>query len=560
MALIDDLSVQVSADTADFRRDMSAAERALQGVSDDAILAGAAMQALQGRTDEAGDEMSQLAVKSQGASGGLTSAAASAFNAQINFGSLSVVTAASLVPALFTLSAALVPVVSALGGLVAVAGAIAGVGIVGAIGAIATNTEVLKSEFTTTVNVLKEELAPAFDLATQVLMVWMETLRDVASELLPTESALSEVAGAFAQLGEVLIESLPMFTELAVALTQEFLPPFTMWLDDILPQLPGMISAFVASFRRMIPRFMEAGRLLRELLPPLLEFGFTALSVVGPALADLAASTTNLITSFNSLDAGLQSLLTSGSLVLPIITAMVGVFGGLSAPVLAAVGAVVALAAAYQKNVGGIQTTVNNLGAEMGRVFAERLPSLLDAFRQFWDTWGDEISTVANVLIRVFGTGLVNAVDLAASSMEAFLLALSGDWSGAVDVLLSSFERLATRVFKLVNDLTGGAFADLTDGLLRTINEVGRIIQAGADELGVDLNIPDFDPIAMQDVSQQAMTPADRNLQEAANQQQETTVEVRVEGDTDLVRQVSAQAIDRQRRGIERQTGGRTQP
>jgi len=584
MANIDSLSVRITGDSDSLERAVDSAERSLFGLNDNALQTAAALEILEGRTDEAGDEMSQLARKSTTASGGVASLGISSDIASVRVAGLSAVTIGSLIPALVTLSAALVPVVAGLGGLAAVAGSIVGVGLVGVLGGVAARTEQLKEDVQILQNTILDEFGPAFEYAGVVMEQMLLMFTNVIDELVPAQDVVRDIGEQFLWMARTIIDTLPAFVELATTLAQEFLPPFNRWLEDILPELPGMISAFVDAFRRMIPRFVEAGRILREMLPVLLEFGFTALEVVGPALASLAERMTSAMETFNSLDASTQDLLHTASLILPILTAMTALLGGISAPVIAAVGAIAALGVAYDKNIGGIQTTINGVVSQMQTVFANRLPGLLSAFRNFWGVWGDEIMFVVDAIINILGTGLVNAVDVAFTSMTALLntvadlgralsAVLEGDFGRASDILvdrfttnintiISLFGRLLTRTTQMVNDMTGGVFEDLVNGLIGTINEIGSIIMEGADALGVELDIPEFEPIQMeQDRPSGRMNTSEfRQTTAEAGQTGPTEVNVNVEGDTDVIENITAEAIERQKRRTTRNTGGTTSP
>jgi len=129
--VFDELDVRVTADTGSFERGIDSAERSLDSFSPQALETAGALQILQGRADEAGDELFDIAPRATTAAVGLEGVSLGATSASISFSGLATVTAVSLLPAIVALSTALVPVVAAFGGFVAVAGAIVGIGVGG---------------------------------------------------------------------------------------------------------------------------------------------------------------------------------------------------------------------------------------------------------------------------------------------------------------------------------------------------------------------------------------------------------------------------------------------
>jgi len=307
MATVDDLSVRVSASTADFTTGMGRAEDALSDVRDDAILTSGAMQVLQGRMDEAGDEASQAGAQASASSGGFLGLASSAATAEVSFSSLSLVTATALIPSLIALSSVVAPLAAALGGFITVAGAIGGIGLVGFLGAAATRSERLKSTFNELKSTLQAELAPVFDVFAGVLERLMTELTAIVPELVPARKVIKQIAAQFEQLGSAIISVLPAFVDLAVQLTQRFLPPFVEW-----------------------------------------------------ALTKLTNIVTGAMRAINGLDKQTAGLVSGLIIASPVIAKVALALSGLSNPALAAALAIGALGTAFATNFKGIRTHVMN--------------------------------------------------------------------------------------------------------------------------------------------------------------------------------------------------------
>lgn len=436
MAEFDELSVRVAAQTQDFNRGMDSAERSLnafdraaleaaatadiagdniEDLSREAIQTAGAMQVLGGRTDNAGDQLSQTAVQAGTASAGLNSVSTSANAASVSSLNLSSVLVASVAPALAVVAAAAVPVVAALGGLITVAGSILGIGLIGAIGAIATNAEQLKEELNTLLQTIGTEFSFAIEQATAVLSIWIGEIQDIIPELVPAEQTITEIASLFDQLGTAVIETLPAFVDLAVTLTREFLPGMIRLAQDVLPRVPGFLRNLVGVFRRLIPSFQRAGRLLVNLGPELLQFGFTALNVVGPALVRLTSGLTNALRVFNQLDANVQTLAARFATIAPVIAGIATLLGGpLTLGLASVVGGLVAFRRAWQTNFANIRTVINGFRSEFQSILPAieqslstflagvNVDSLVASFSEFEQVAGTQLLEAFQALKPVF--------------------------------------------------------------------------------------------------------------------------------------------------------------
>lgn len=553
----DELSVTITARTQDVERGVESVRDKLSALSQQALETAGFLQLLSSEADDAGDEMSEAGTKAVLASAGVSAFGSSAGLSALGVNQLSTAVFLSLIPALTTLSAALIPVVAALGGFVAVAGSIAGFGMVGLFGAIATHTTELKAAFNTLVATIKREFAPVFDLAALVISDLLQTLTGTISELVPAREVLTRLALSFWELGEAIIAVLPAFSSLAATLATEFLPPFVEFAQRVLPQLPGLIRRLVGAFRRVLPLFIAAGREMARVAPELLDFGFAALNVVAPALGVIAGALTGAVSAFNDLSGGVQQALLQLSLFLPVLATVGTLIGGVTGPLMALVGAVGAVGVAFQQDLGRVRAIVTRVWRDLQQVLGNRLPALLDAARGFWKTWGDEITLVVEGVADILGTTLVAAVDLVVSALTALLEFASGDFKAGFNTLASFFGRFVRRIGKLVNRLTGGLFEDVVNGVIQMVNAVGSAFEKFANMVGLDgfefekLQQVDFSAMPVQGGQQ------GREQRSLSTTGQGTTVNVEVEGDTEVIKDVSAEVADERYRENSRETAQR---
>jgi hypothetical protein len=370
----------VTGNSDSFERAIDSAEAALGTFNPDVLQTAAALQILQGRADEAGDEIMQIAPRATAASAGLGGLELAAIGTSTAFAGLSVATVATLIPALVTLSTVLIPLVAALGGFIAIAGGIVGIGLVGTMAAIATNTERLKEEAVAVGQQLQEAFAPAIEEATVLLTMLLEEFAEIIPELVPTQEVINELSAQFFALGKTLINLLPAFVDLAVTLAREFLPGFRAFVREVGPQIPGIIRGMVDAFVAFLPTLEAFGSFLANNSDELLEFGFTVLHVVVPALAAFGNAVVTFASFVNDLDSGLSRLAISTTLLAPVFAGLALLLSGPVALAIAGViTSVVALRQAFATNFAGIREDVSALGDAIEPVM-ESAQAAFDAF------------------------------------------------------------------------------------------------------------------------------------------------------------------------------------
>jgi hypothetical protein len=557
MANISGLSVKVSAATTQFTAGMNR----VQDTAVDAALSlrrlGMASESAERDLDSAG----RSATTTAGQLGGMSLAAEGAgFSIHGLSGSIIL----SLIPALGTLAAALAPVIFGLTGIVAIAGAIGGVGLVSVIGGIATNTDQLKVVFNELVDTITTEFGPAFDLAASVLMTLMGELMDVIPALVPADDVLTRLAGNFSHLGGVLIDALPAFVDLAVTLTEEFLPPFVTWVEDFLPQVPGMIEALIDVTRRMIPLFMAFGRELVRLLGPLNEFGETALTVIAPALGFINDAIIWTLQFINDLSAGMGQLVASGSLVLPFLTGLVSLLGGpVTLAIVGVIAAIAGFAKAFQTNFANIRTYLTGLWNEFKSVlpalkgafdaFVEGIDvgQIADAFSNFESVLGEQLLLTLEALKPVFG----DIAELLRENKEEFRL-IGGLVADLISGLLRVGAAIVSVIYPAIRTVLIPAFRTFIDAVDFALTLVGDLIEASN-------NIQEGDFAGAQATIAESSAPSDLfNVfagpeQERTEQELRQDIQVIIEGELpeDSIRSVTAEEIANTNRRTRRNQG-----
>lgn len=536
MAEISGLSVKVSAAVAGFNASMSRAQ------------------------DSAGDlalSLRRLDFATGKAERGIDSAGRSATTTALQFSGLSFASSLlttnifglsgalwlALIPAIAVLSTALAPLVAGLAGFVAIAGAIGGIGIVGAMGAIATNTEDLKENFTGMVNTLKEELAPAFDLATEVLVIFMEDIEDVADQLLPSEQAMSRLAGNFAALGSALIELLPAFSQLATELALRFLPPFVTFARSVLPRVPGMVRTLANSFSDILPILLGFGRWFMDISPDLYDFGLTVLKEVANGLGvvgDAISEVLDIGASSDSLEEFLRRMITSASnwlknKGLPMIS-------GLASDIL-----------------GQLSTYFEEGGSdELSTVVSSFMGGLADALKTVTDE--DTQSVVGEV--KTILAGILSGVADALQSPEAGALGtqiarVAGSTIGIVMAELMEVARsdeFALEIAALSKAIAAGLAKGITIATANALDEITLADVARTIGGGPSATLA---AAAQKEMSQRANVDPNR-FDATSNdgaQVPGTNFTIEVTGDTGVIEDIAVTKIDEEQRAVRRRQG-----
>jgi len=550
-----ELDVRVTADTGSFERGIDSAERSLSSFNPQALETAAALQVLQGRADEAGDELFDMAPRAATASAGLEGVSLSATGTSAAFSGLAITTVASLVPALVTLSSVLFPIVGALGGFVAVAGAIGGIGIAGAMGAIATNTQQLKTSAMAVAETFKDVFAPVINAATVTISNLLNRLELIAPELAISAETATELGNLFTELGTSVIDLLPALVDLGVTLTEEFLPPFIDFVQDVGPQLPGIIESLVATFERLLPTVLDLGRWLTRFLPEFTEFGFLTLSVITPALSRFGNVVLDTVIAINNLDNGIGGLIAGASILTPVL---LGIATLLSGPVAVALGAVVggviALSQAWQSNFVGIRDDVARLGQTV-RTVLPRVKEAFTAFIQGVDltALGNSFSSLASTVNTQLSQSL-NALRPLLNEISLLVVENKNDFRTFGEAVGFAARGLLTFA-NVVTQIIGPAFRQILipifsvwiDVLDLAINKVATLIRflqelRSGDPAGVISELNQFFGGATRprvDVRSPGAPGLERRTEERLEQ-----IQIEVTGDTAVVEDVAARSAN----------------
>jgi len=427
-------------------------------------------------------------------------------------------------------------------------------------GALAGVVGDLKEEITPLVVELGQQFIPLIEDAVDALPTLVETVIDALGPL-------DEFAAAARAFGGELMEFIPAAVSALVDLAREALPIVADGLRALRRNGGDIFEGLLRTTREVGPLLIDLGRAFVNLLPELTRFGVQLLNVAVPALEGFL-NTLNDVLTIQGDSSGIADFL--GTL----IDKAVAWFNETGASKLKSLGAAVldGLAAALDPDGEGEGGFVSAL--------LDRLGSLLDKVAT-WATEGDGSKKISSLVSDIFGeiatalgkiseedisTATKNLLAIVGSVLNGLIKALNSEKAGSLGKQVGRIAGITLRTFAdaLIDYASSEAFAEDLLGLSSAIrNTVGRALLQG---VGSALNA-DQRGVSQDDPAQTAGTvfPVGKRILEEAGfgpaaQQQQTTIEVEVTGDTDVVGDVAAREIESETRDTNRRSGRGLRP
>jgi len=425
-------------------------------------------------------------------------------------------------------------------------------------GALAGVVGDLKEEITPLVVELGDQFVPLIEDAIDALPTLVENVIDALGPL-------DEFAAAARDFGGELMEFIPAAVSALVDLAREALPIVADGLRALRRNGGDIFEGLLRTTRAVGPLLIDLGRSFVNLLPELTRFGVQILNVVVPALEGFL-NTLNDVLTIQGDSSGIADFL--GTLIDKATTW----FNETGKSKLQSLGTTVldGLAAALDPDGEG--------EGEGGFASAliDRLGTLLDTTAT-WLTEEDGSEQISQLVTDLFGqvaTALENISEEDVQTAESNLLTIFGSLFDAVIVSLNSEEagslgaqvgRLSATVLTVFADeleayARSEEFVEDLQGLSGALsNTVGRALVAGLTEIVTDCQLPGAEvatPYALNGPAPTGAEPAPNGTAATSN----TTVEVEVTGDTDVVEDVAAEQVENETRDTNRRSGRGLRP
>lgn len=437
-------------------------QEALDEVADEANSAAVSQSRLANETEEAGDKMSTTAAQAGVLSGAYSRVSASAGGLTVSTGALSTAMTASLIPAVATLSTALLPLVGIMGavaaGAVSLAGAFGGFLAVGAV----THMEELKTAFQEVKPAIKEAIQPLGDAFGPLLVDAVRALPELTRAIVEAIGPVDEFKQAMVELGQQAMRVIPQIVGGMFDLATIALPVLMDFVDFLVNEVGPAIGTVIETTRRFAPAFRTLGSAIGDILPDLYELGETVLSLVIPAMTNVINVVGDVVSWVNSLDNQLHRLAVAAAITAPAIFSVAGSIGALLGPVGIAAGAVAAFAAAYRSNFMGVRDVTQDV---VGQV--------VDYVMQF----KDDVIRLKNQAGQAFRS-LAGTLRSTIRPLVGPLKSLGDNVRGLVEDFLAFGSEVASgvsgplgRIVSTINE-NKGAIQDLATTLISAANDV----------------------------------------------------------------------------------------
>lgn len=322
----ENLSVKLSAATGSFVAGIEAARERTEELGDGLASLSRRASRADDTLDEAGDEATatagEFAVLSAGTQG-----------LNLSFGILTG-SVATLTIAFTGLLAVLAPLGAALGALGIIGASIGLTGFAGVALAATQQTERLKGELSTLLDILLVEFRPVTRAAANVLSRLITEFISISNQLAPTGRQISTIADAFQRLGINVINAIPPLVQAATQLTAQFLPKIASSSDG-LAGLAKNIRDLVTSekFSQFISNITAAAKELAPELKQIVE------NLGGLTDEETIKGITTLVDGFLDLLVVITAILDKLDPLLEGISKVSSTFGGVGSSSLGAAGA-----------------------------------------------------------------------------------------------------------------------------------------------------------------------------------------------------------------------------
>jgi hypothetical protein len=434
-------------------------------------------------------------------------------------------------------------------------------------GALAGVVGDLKEEITPLVVALGQQFIPLIRDAVDALPTLVERTIDALGPL-------EQFAAAARAFGGELLEFVPAATAALFDLAREALPVLADGLRFLRAEGGDIFRGLLRTTRQVGPLLLDLGRSFGRLLPELTRFGIQILNVVVPALEGFLG-TLNDVLQIQGDSSGIVDFLGR------IIDRAVAWFDRTGASKLKSLGAAVldGLAAALDPDGEGEGGFTSAL--------IDRLGNLLDRTATWLTEEGgsEQIGTLISDLFGQIATALSNVSEeevqaltnsitaILSGVLDGVLLALNSEEAGSLGQQLGRLAGITLRTFAdaLVEYASSEAFIEDLGGLASGIaNSVGRAILAGVTQIVTSGGIAPSNIAAAGIADAQdgvllgteipagggAVAGGPGRGGGATN----TTIEVEVTGDTDVVGEVAAREIESETRDTNRRSGRGLRP
>lgn len=479
-------------------------QSALDELQDETTDTATASYLLSRALDSVAENEREAAASAAPASGAITTLGVSSEGAGFSVSFLSTALQLSLIPSLLTVSTILAPLVATVGAFAAVVGSLAAAfgGLI-AVGAV-THMKELKAAFSESAKEISKLIQPLGEVFGPVLVQAVEALPTLVSRILEAIGPVDQFRRTLLEFGSIAMDVIPAVIGTMFDLARSALPALRSFVEYLQNNGAGAFNLMMSTAQELQPVLMSLISAVVDMLPPLLEFGTTVAQIVLPALTRLIRVAGRVMEYVNGLSTEMRNLAVKTAIAAPALVKVASLLAGLSNPVLAAIAAVGALAAAYKTNFGGMREAVNQYVSLYAGIIEENRAKFQalaatahDMAAGFKDAFGTVEQIVRGVLFNAVLPYVENALSAVKDEFGPFLAevnqtlqALMGyahEFGQAFNSFWSEWgdEIVATTqfIFGLIGSVVGASMEVVLNVLMAVMN----VIQGDWDAAGQNL-------------------------------------------------------------------------
>jgi len=288
MPTFSNLTAKVKADTTGFVPKINNATRSLEGLGDESTQTAGRLKLVERAADSATTSFAKLSLTTGGLSfsfGGLTTSLTGTATA------LGVVTAASV-----ALLSTLVPMAAVVGTVAAGVGSLAGAfGVLLGAGAV-THIEEIKTALKEAKAEIVELLEPLGEVFGPLILRAIEALPALVENILDAIGGVQQFRQALVDMGRIASRVIPDLVGAMFDIARVALPIFRDLVSFLRRNAAGAFRGMVRITRELAPQLLNLGRAFIDALPQIARLGTMILNTAIPALTKLLNFTDNILT------------------------------------------------------------------------------------------------------------------------------------------------------------------------------------------------------------------------------------------------------------------------
>lgn len=313
--------------------------------------------------------------------------------------------------------------------------------------------------------------------------MWEDMGADAVAAMLNVNTEFDKTRESMEQIKEIKYDDLgsafegigrQLETGLLIPIGEKVLPylnDFANWFQAHLPEIQNAVMTAVDSIMAYLPTLVP---IIQGIMDIVVSIGSKLLEInpiivaVAAAAGPIVSVIGNIISTGGKLVSGVGSLVSAGTKLQPILTAVGGVIGGLSAPMVAVVAAIAAFSAAvvycwqtndeFRNNILQAWETIKSSCQTIWEGIKSIAEGVFNGLKSFWSQWGDQIKSCFDAVMKYLSSIFKTGVDLIADILKVFAAAFQGDWKGcweAVKQLLSNvWNNMKEVVSNLINAIS----------------------------------------------------------------------------------------------------------